>query len=133
MKEKSHASIFHRGPLPEFDVPAQENQKASCNEWVESYVLGSWIVPVEMPQECKMSDRTLDNTTSVTRWLEFFFSIWPPTSIYMVFPNDIKNFQSAFSILPNAKLPKSFKILPKYFNVAKSGHTGYNIGSVSWF
>ena len=59
-----------------------------------------------------------------------FFSIWTFTSM-KICPKVYKFFQSRFNILPISKwtlekLPKTLKILPKWRNFAKSGHTpGY--------
>ena len=64
--------------------------------------------------------------TCVTRWLDNFFNIWPLETMKSC-PKASFNCQSKFKVLPNtkytlSKLSMAFKILPKWRNIAKSGH-----------
>ena len=64
---------------------------------------------------------------SVTRWLHYLFNIWPYAAMKLAQKhNKFASVCSKFCQIQNRpynKLPKSFKISPKWRNFAKSGHT----------
>ena len=80
-------------------------------------------------QSCKFK-ADWSSALSLTVWpdvLIAFFDIWPFTIIKIVQLHH-KKFAKVglkFSQMPNCKWLKSFKIVPKWRNFAKSGHTGH--------
>ena len=71
------------------------------------------------------------HSTSVSRWLYYFFKIWPFTTMknclkYKIFAK----IGSQFCKIQNGNSrngQKRFKCLPKWRNFAKSGHTAFNL------
>ena len=67
--------------------------------------------------------------------VRIFYNIWP-LAIMIISPIMSQICQSRLSILPNRKqtvknLPRTCKLLPKWRNFAKSGHTAWGCDTVS--
>ena len=70
----------------------------------------------------------LSGPFSVTRWKNYFSKIWPFRKI-KIWPNAWNICHGRYKMFTSTKLtlkllPKTFTILPKWRNFAKSGHTG---------